>query len=175
MCPSTAVPRPIAAWKKPGRGLEEAISIAQYTGGRLRLVHVIDELSFSIGMDAYAGYSGDWLSILRENAAAILQQAMSTVVEADIEANTVHNDSLSGLVHILVTAEASRWRADLIVRGTHGRRGVGRMLLGSRAKNILRYSTVPVLLVHASQVAEAAETADEAAHLSLRAGESAML
>ena len=157
------------------RGLEEAISMAQYTGGRLRLVHVIDELSFSIGTDAYAGYSGDWLSILRENAAAILQQAMSIVVEADIEADTVHNDSLSGLVHILVAAEASRLLADLIVLGTHGRRGVGRMLLGSRAKNILRYSTVPVLLVHAPQVAEAAETADEAAHLSLRAGELAML
>jgi nucleotide-binding universal stress UspA family protein len=37
---------------------------------------------------------------------------------------------------------------DLVVMGTHGRRGVNRMLLGSVAEKIVRTSTVPVLTVH---------------------------
>ena len=47
----------------------------------------------------------------------------------------------------LVIAKAKEWGAQLIVLGTHGRRGVGRMLLGSDAEQVLRQSPVPVLLV----------------------------
>ena len=42
------------------------------------------------------------------------------------------------------------WKADLIVIGTHGRRGVSRLVLGSSAENILRSAPVPVLLVRSS-------------------------
>ena len=45
--------------------------------------------------------------------------------------------------------QARQWPADLIVIGTHGRRGVGRMLLGSDAEQIVRTAPVPVLLVRA--------------------------
>ncbi|MGJ7511538.1 universal stress protein [Variovorax sp. GT1P44] len=90
------------------RGLEEAIRIAQLTHGRLRLIHVVDELSFSFGMEAYAGYGGDLLGILRENGARVLEQAKSIVAATGIEVDTILNDTFSGLVHVLVTAEASR-------------------------------------------------------------------
>jgi len=46
-----------------------------------------------------------------------------------------------------VAQQVQEWGADVIVVGTHGRRGVGRMLLGSDAEQIVRTSTVPVLLV----------------------------
>ena len=49
-----------------------------------------------------------------------------------------------------VIAEAEMWKADLIVIGTHGRRGVSRLVLGSSAENILRSAPVPVLLVRSS-------------------------
>ena len=42
---------------------------------------------------------------------------------------------------------AKRWNADLIVVGTHGRRGLGRVLLGSGAEQIVRLAPVPVLVV----------------------------
>ena len=48
----------------------------------------------------------------------------------------------------MVCADAARWPADLIVIGTHGRRGVSRMVMGSSAEHIARLSPVPVLLVH---------------------------
>ena len=53
------------------RGLDEAIRLATLTHARLRLIHVIDELSFALAMDAYAGYAGDWLGELRANGARI--------------------------------------------------------------------------------------------------------
>jgi nucleotide-binding universal stress UspA family protein len=47
----------------------------------------------------------------------------------------------------VVVAHAKRWKADLIVMGTHGRRGINRMFMGSDAELTVRNSPVPVLLV----------------------------
>ncbi len=49
-----------------------------------------------------------------------------------------------------VCDQVKAWSADLVVIGTHGRRGVGRMLLGSDAEQVLRTSPVPVLVVRAT-------------------------
>ncbi|MFO0450106.1 MAG: HAD-IC family P-type ATPase, partial [Pseudomonadota bacterium] len=49
----------------------------------------------------------------------------------------------------MLADEAVRWRADLVVLGTHGRRGLRRMVLGSDAESVVRTSPVPVLLVRA--------------------------
>jgi nucleotide-binding universal stress UspA family protein len=133
------------------RGLDEAIRIAKLTGGRLRLFHVIDELSFALGMNAYTGYAGDWLKVLREKGFAVLEEGSAAARASGVEADTVLCDQFSGSVHEQVTAEASKWPADLIVLGTHGRRGVGRFVMGSSAEHILRYATVPVLLVRSSK------------------------
>lgn len=59
---------PIDGSATSARGLEEAIRLAQLTGGQLRLVHVTDELSAGFAMECYAG-SGDWLTTVRENGA----------------------------------------------------------------------------------------------------------
>jgi nucleotide-binding universal stress UspA family protein len=47
----------------------------------------------------------------------------------------------------VVSDAAKRWNADLIVVGTHGRRGVGRVLMGSGAEQIIRLAPVPVLVI----------------------------
>ena len=60
-------------------------------------------------------------------------------------------DSFAGRVCDLVVAEAGSWPADMIVLGTHGRRGVGRMLMGSDAEAIVRSAPIPVLLIRATQ------------------------
>ena len=56
----------------------------------------------------------------------------------------------------LIADEARRVGAGLIVMGTHGRRGLLRLALGSDAEAVLRSSPVPVLLVRASEVAATA-------------------
>ena len=47
------------------RGLQEAIRLARLTHGELRLIHVIDELSFALGIDSYGYYAGELLDLLR--------------------------------------------------------------------------------------------------------------
>ncbi|TXT33637.1 MAG: UspA domain-containing protein [Planctomycetota bacterium] len=49
-----------------------------------------------------------------------------------------------------ITKYAKAHQIDLIVQGTHGRRGVKHMLLGSVAENIVRYAPCPVLTVRKS-------------------------
>jgi nucleotide-binding universal stress UspA family protein len=70
---------------------------------------------------------------------------------AGVSAETATLDTTAGRVCDLVVAQAKKWNADLIVLGTHGRRGVNRLLLGSDAEQILRLAPVPVLLVRARQ------------------------
>jgi nucleotide-binding universal stress UspA family protein len=138
------------------RGLDEAIALGKLTGGRLRLVHVVDELSFAFGASAGLTYSGDFLDVLREAGTKVLEAATERVRAAGLEVDAVLNDSLAGRVCDLVLAQAKVWGADLIVIGTHGRRGIGRLFLGSDAEMILRSATVPVLLVRAGEAAPAA-------------------
>lgn len=149
------------------RGLQEAIRLARLTGGRLRLLHVVDDLSFALGMDAYAGYAGDWLNLLREAGRKVLQDAKAVVTAAGIEVDTALYDSVEGRVAELTVAEARKWPAEVIVIGTHGRRGVGRLVLGSSAEYVLRLSPVPVLLVRAPEATGKAP-AESAADTSLR-------
>ena len=75
------------------------------------------------------------------------EEARLTVQAAGIPVEITLFDSLSGRLCERVAEQVNAWSADLIVLGTHGRRGVGRALLGSDAEQIVRSSTVPVLLV----------------------------
>ena len=46
-----------------------------------------------------------------------------------------------------IVAQAKQWPADLIVMGTHGRRGFARLAMGSDAEYVIRMAPVPVLLL----------------------------
>jgi len=129
------------------QALAQAIALARLTQGRIRLVHVIDEPMVAIGVDAALGASGDLVSIVREAAQRVVADARATVMAAGIPVDDVMLDTFDGRVCDLVAAAAGQWPADLLVIGTHGRRGVDRFLLGSDAEQILRLSPVPVLLV----------------------------
>ena len=53
------------------------------------------------------------------------------------------------LGHLLRSLLAQEWPAELVVMGTHGRKGLKRIVLGSDAEYVVRHATVPVLLVRA--------------------------
>jgi len=131
------------------RGLEEAIQVAKLTHARLRLVHILDQLSLTLYTQSFAV---NRLDELRAGGAMILDKAQTLVREHGIEVDTVLVDNFSGPVDETVVSEASKWPADLIVLGTHGRRGIGRWTLGSDAERILRIAPCPVLLVRAPEI-----------------------
>ncbi|MEO8856211.1 MAG: universal stress protein [Burkholderiaceae bacterium] len=144
---------PIDGSATSNKGLDEAIRLAQLTGATLRLVHVVDELSISMGMMGYA-YSAGTFDGLRAAGADIIEAARSQVAAAGLNVETSLRENVEGPLPDLVLAEARSWKADLIVLGTHGRRGFRRMVLGSSAENIVRTATIPVLLVRAPEIAE---------------------
>lgn len=141
------------------KGLEEAIRLAKLTGGQLRLIHVVDELSLAAGMGAYAGPIEGWADELRDAGQKLLDEASAAAQAAGVAHDAVVHDNIGAPVTDVVLHEAQSWPADVIVIGTHGRRGVGRMLLGSSAETIVRAAPVPVLLVRTPE--EAAPKKDD--------------
>ena len=127
-------------------GLAEAVKLAKITGAKLRLLHAVDQIPMAVSAEGFGMLSVDVLSLLREAGELVLAQARGLVDAAGVAVDTVLLDSGSGRLCDLVAKQVSDWPADLIVIGTHGRRGLGRVLMGSDAEQIVRHATVPVLL-----------------------------
>lgn len=145
---------PIDGSSTSTRGLEEAIKLAKLTGAGIRLIHVMDTWSVATGFEPYGVYVNDVLPRMKEVGEQLLTQAKTRVQEQGVKVDTVLSTSLAARVSDTVVEQAKAWGADLIVIGTHGRRGVGRMMLGSDAEQIVRMAPVPVLLVRAAEVKE---------------------
>jgi nucleotide-binding universal stress UspA family protein len=136
------------------QGLSEAIALAKVTGGRIRLLHVLQQPFEAIGIDGAMCTGADIYKLVREGAEIVLAKATEQVKKNGIAVDSELLDSFDGRVCDLVVGMAQTWSADLVVIGTHGRRGVGRMLLGSDAEQILRLAQVPVLLVRGAAAAD---------------------
>jgi nucleotide-binding universal stress UspA family protein len=121
--------------------------LAKLTGGVVKLLHIIDETSFMTGFEGGVGVTAETLQTIRLAADQVLKDAGSLVVLAGVKVETALIESYAERVSEHVVDQAVEWGANLIVLGTHGRRGVKRMLLGSDAEQILRIANVPVLLV----------------------------
>jgi nucleotide-binding universal stress UspA family protein len=128
-------------------GLQEAIKLAKLCGARLLLIHVVDLMSYNIAAAADAGLSAEVWQALKEGGQEILAKSQAAVQAAGLACEIKLVENLAGRVSELVLDEVQHSGANLIVLGTHGRRGMGRMLLGSDAEQIVRHTTVPVLLV----------------------------
>ena len=146
---------PVDGSETSTRALTAALQLARESSGRVRVVHVVDDLVLTSGYEPYGGTSGEFLKIMRETGAKILDEALAVAQAAGVEADKALFDTTGERLSETVAHEAKRWNADLIVVGTHGRRGVGRVLLGSGAEQIIRLAPVPVLVVRAQDKASA--------------------
>jgi nucleotide-binding universal stress UspA family protein len=127
-------------------GLDEAIRLARVTGATLRLVHVVNEYVFDPVYAPVFDYA-PLLESFRLAGEKVLTQAQATVRAAGVEFQSELVETLGGSVARLILDQAENWPAELIVMGTHGRRGVSRVVLGSDAEAVLRAAPCPVLLV----------------------------
>jgi nucleotide-binding universal stress UspA family protein len=84
---------------------------------------------------------------LRKGGTAILARAAAEAKKRGVNAKTVLAENIAGRVADVIVRAAKKQRADLLVLGTHGRRGLTRMVMGSDAELVVRYAPVPVLLV----------------------------
>ena len=126
-------------------GMAEAIKLAKALNAQLRFLHVID-LYYPL-MDANVAIDTVLIDdILRKHGNKVLSHAQQVANDAGVQADIKILETIANRVSKLVLEEAKTWPADLIVMGTHGLRGVSRILMGSDAETVLRKSTVPVLL-----------------------------
>jgi nucleotide-binding universal stress UspA family protein len=128
------------------RGLDEAVKVAKASRGQLLLVHVVNEIVMTPEYLPAAYYDRIFQS-LRESGLKLLEQAADQVSRADLSCEQKLVEIAGARVADEIVKQASEWSADLIVMGTHGRRGLNRLALGSDAELVLRLSAVPLLLV----------------------------
>lgn len=142
---------PIDGSPPSNRGLEEAIALAKEQTARLCVLHVVDELlmvpPFDASMYVPANYRVDFIKAMREEGTKLLAEAQEKVRRHHVKAEVVLIETRGHRVADLIIKQARKWRADVIVLGTHGRRGVARVLMGSDAEMVVRESSIPVLLV----------------------------
>lgn len=128
-------------------GLREAIDLAKGQGASLQLVHVLDYHYLAMGGLEAGAYIDELMASLTQSGKRIVKRAEELVRKAGVPVSSVLLQSPAGPAADAIVRQAKKWKPDLIVVGTHGRRGVRRMLMGSDAEQVVRNSPVPVMLV----------------------------
>jgi len=123
------------------KAARHALAIARHYGAKLYLAHVVSSLGFTIvGPDA--------VNLATE---IVWRDAR------ELENRLVQSGALSGLSHEVIVRQGNVWdeldkiidqeKIELVIIGTHARRGMGKLLLGSVAEHIFRYAGCLVLTV----------------------------
>jgi nucleotide-binding universal stress UspA family protein len=128
-------------------GRAQAIGLARTEGARLRFLNVVDEALGLGSTDMGVVDMSHLLQSVRELGEKSVEQAAWLAGKRGLRADVSVLPSGGRHASDTILEEARRWRADLIVMGTHGRRGFNRLLLGSDAERVLRDTPVPLLLV----------------------------
>jgi nucleotide-binding universal stress UspA family protein len=125
------------------QALEIALGIAEKFNAELVLMHSWEAPDYSYAAGLYLPV--DVIAPIERAAVARLEEATSELRRRFPAAKSLLR---SGIAWEQVLGAATDIRADLIVMGTHGRRGLERALLGSVAEKVVRQARVPVLTVH---------------------------
>lgn len=131
------------------KALAEAITLAKAMNARLCAVHCEDEgplAQHGMGLGTYVDVAAV-KSELRAAADKLLADALAQAAAAGVAAESRLVEAENRRVAELIVDAAEQWQADLIVMGTHGRRGFARLLVGSVAENLVRVANTSLMLV----------------------------
>ncbi|CDZ77764.1 Universal stress protein/MSMEI_3859 [Legionella massiliensis] len=131
--------------------LQEAIKLAEDQKAVLLVIHVVEE---NFGFHGGAGFDySPLIELYKREGQKILDQAkerISSQSSIKFETKLVQLNSFQGRVAEVIIEETKQSAADLLVIGTHGRRGFNHLILGSVAELAIRIATTPVLLIRHS-------------------------
>jgi nucleotide-binding universal stress UspA family protein len=132
------------------RGLQEALELAKAFDASLVLLHVVEVYPMMIDMTA-ATVIEQVSTELRAGGQRLLERAHDAARSAGVASEAHLQDGAAARVCDVIVQQARDRGCDLIVMGTHGRRGVEHALLGSDAERVLRLAPCAVLLVRAPE------------------------
>jgi nucleotide-binding universal stress UspA family protein len=134
--------------KTSGKALREAVGLARETGARILLLHVCEEMP---AMWEPGGLNmmptQDIMQAIADAGKELLEQLEAQVAGQGLPVETRLVETFGGRMGGIISEEAQKWSADLLVVGTHGRKGMDHILMGSVAEGVVRMATMPVLLV----------------------------
>jgi nucleotide-binding universal stress UspA family protein len=125
--------------------LKHAIALAKDQHSTLRLFHVVDLAPAYSSVNA--PHVVERQSALQAEGQKLIDDGSAPALAAGIQYDSKCITTSDKHVYDLIEEEAKSWPADLIVIGTHGRRGISRLFLGSAAEALARISSKPLLLI----------------------------
>jgi nucleotide-binding universal stress UspA family protein len=128
-------------------GAADALELAAKLGATVRFFNVIDLTFLARAGEGVSTYAAQLSDAARSDAATLLERALERASAAGVQAESGSTEIMTGRPGDAIALEAARFKAELIVMGTHGRRGFQRAILGSDAESVVRQASVPVLLV----------------------------
>ena len=131
------------------KALDEAIHLAVSLSARLCIGTALDEAPVTqhgMGLGTYIDVDRVKQD-MRDAGNVLLDQASAQAKAAGCDAYRILIESDKKRLSDMIVDAASQWNADLIVMGTHGRRGFERLLVGSVAEHMIRIATTSLLLV----------------------------
>ena len=117
----------------------------------VQIIEVVEPRIVSTPPQMAAGYEPELAELMKEQfkqAQQTVERAATTLKAAGFNTKTrvVEAEARTGILDI-----ASEWHADLIVLGSHGRKGLQRFMLGSVAESVARGAYCSVLIVRSDQ------------------------
>ena len=128
------------------RALQEAIRLAVEQQAQLRIINVMDEGPLYSNVEGLLDIN-ELREALRSSGKHILSKAEELAKHGGAAVETALLETTGERIASMIVEDAKHWSADLVVMGTHGRRGFDRIIMGSVAEGLLRITPIPVLLV----------------------------
>jgi len=128
------------------RGLREAVALAAGSQARLLFLYVVDDYATMSEVTSAVGYD-EMLRGLRQYGLDVLAKARREAEAGSVHVETLLREVTGKRIADVIVEQVAQHNCDLVVMGTHGRRGFSRLAMGSAAEGVARISPVPVLLV----------------------------
>jgi nucleotide-binding universal stress UspA family protein len=137
---------PVDGSEAAEQGLNEAIDLARHLKARMQIVHIVEPYVM-VTPETMPTTVLQVAETVRSVGAELLEECRDKAKQAGVQVDVELIETMGGSAGERIVQKAQEGNADLIVCGTHGRRGMRRMLMGSDAEYVVRRAPVPVLLV----------------------------
>ena len=134
------------------KGVKHGIALAKALNAKVTVITVTEPLPIYLG----TGFDSGWIpskdeidsfdAARKKFAGKVLDEARAMAEQTGISAELLHVPNAYPAPAIIETAKSRG--CDLIVMGSHGRRGLKKLFLGSQTSEVLVGGSVPVLVVH---------------------------
>lgn len=131
------------------KAIRQAIELAKALGARITALHIVNELHLHLPDEGYPllelpalkrRFADDAAAHAKTILGSVKEAAKIAGIECDVATAT------SDTPYEMIIDQATRFKCDLIVMASHGRRGLQGILIGSETQKVLTHSKIPVLV-----------------------------